>query len=84
MRISQVVQRRLKVKEEVGSIDPAWSPGQTMNLQRGGGSFVEIRTDEGLVGIGPEIDDRFVPALNVTDAEIAEMLDLLDGLLKRP
>ena len=25
---------------------------------------------------------RFMPALNVSDGEIAEMLDLLDGLLK--
>lgn len=82
MRISQVVQRRLKVMEEVGSIDPAWSPGQTMHLQRGGGSFVEIRTDEGLIGIGPEIDDRFVPALNdLLTGKTLDDVETLSGML---
>ena len=34
---------------------PAW-PGSKMTFRRGGGSFVEITTDEGLVGIGPDAD----------------------------
>lgn len=82
MHISQVVQRRLRVMEEVGSIDPAWLPGQTMPVQRGGGAFLEIHTDEGLVGIGPEIDERFVPALNdVLAGQPLDDVETLSGML---
>ncbi len=82
MRISEVVQRRLKVMEDVGSIDPAWLPGQTMHLQRGGGAFLEIRTDEGLVGIGPEVDERFLPALNdVLAGRAVHDVETLSGML---
>ena len=50
-----------------------------------GPALVEKALAEGLLLNAPTPDAlRFVPALNVTDAEIAEMLDLLDGLLKSP
>jgi D-arabinonate dehydratase/D-galactarolactone cycloisomerase len=29
----------------------------------GGGSFVEVETDQGLVGIGPTVDEQFIPAI---------------------
>ena len=63
MKITKVRVRRLRVIEDVGKIDLAWSPGDSMLVQRGGGAFVEVQTDEGITGIGPEIDDRFIPTL---------------------
>ena len=61
MEIKDVKVRRLKVVEEVGKLIPAW-PGSKMTIRRGGGSFVEITTDEGLVGIGPGADPALLPA----------------------
>ena len=50
-----------------------------------GFALVEKALAEGLLLNAPAPDAlRFVPALNVSDAEIAEMLDMLDGLLKGP
>ncbi len=63
MQITDVRIRRLRVIEEVGMVELAWSPGDQMQICKGGGSFVEILTDEGVAGIGPEVDDRFIPAL---------------------
>ena len=63
MEITDVCIRRLRVLEDVGVLDLAWSPGDQLLVQKGGGSFVELSTDEGISGIGPEIDDRFLPAL---------------------
>ena len=61
--IRDVKIHRLRVLEDVGELDLAWSPGSRFMFQRGGGSFVEIVADNGLSGIGPEIDDRLLPAL---------------------
>ena len=48
-----------------------------------GFALVEKALAEGLLLNAPAPDAlRFVPALNVSDAEIAEMLEMLDGLLK--
>jgi L-alanine-DL-glutamate epimerase-like enolase superfamily enzyme len=63
MKITDIKIRRLRLVENVGELEPAWSPGEKVMFQRGGGSFVEVLTDEGITGIGPEIDDRFMPAL---------------------
>ncbi len=63
MQITDVCIRRLRVIEEVGTVELAWSPGDKMPILKGGGSFVEVLTDEGIAGIGPEIDDRFIPIL---------------------
>lgn len=54
---------RLRVLEDVGELDLAWSPGSRLMFQRGGGAFIEIETESGLTGIGPEADDRFLPVL---------------------
>ena len=56
MEITDVRIRRLRVIEDVGMLDLAWSPGDQLLVQKGGGSYVEVITDEGLVGIGPEIE----------------------------
>jgi D-galactarolactone cycloisomerase len=61
MKITEVRVVRLKLVQELGSLEPAWTPGRTFNFQVGGGGFLEVRTDQGLVGIGPAIDTAFVP-----------------------
>src|SRR5438552_4273804 len=54
LKITEVRLVRLKVVRELGTLQPAWyAPGHTMNFQVGGGAFLELRTDQGLVGIGP-------------------------------
>ena len=58
LKITDICVLNLKVIEEVGRLEPAWSPGREMGFQRGGGSVVEIHTDQGLVGIGPGVEPR--------------------------
>jgi L-alanine-DL-glutamate epimerase-like enolase superfamily enzyme len=48
----------------VGSLEPAWDPGGRMTFRVGGGAYLEIHTDEGLVGIGPPIDPSLLPTVN--------------------
>jgi L-alanine-DL-glutamate epimerase-like enolase superfamily enzyme len=63
MKITEIHLIHLKTLEELGTLEPAWSPGAQMRFQRGGGSVVEIHTDEGLTGIGPGVDASLLPAL---------------------
>ena len=63
MKIDRINVHRLKVLDTIGDLELAWSPGTNFTFQTGGGSFVEIGIDNGLTGIGPEIDDRFLPKL---------------------
>ena len=52
----------LKVLRETGTMEAAWNPG-TRSVQRiGGGSYVEIRTDQGLLGIGPGMESGALEA----------------------
>ena len=53
----------LKNRETVGSIEPAWDKGGLMHFNKGGGSFTEVHTNEGLVGIGPGMDPSLVPSV---------------------
>jgi len=50
----------LIVLRETGMMEAAWNPGVSTMHRVGGGSYLEIRTDQGLVGIGPEMDARAV------------------------
>lgn len=60
LKITGIRVVRLKLIKELGPLDPAWNPGARINFRRGGGSFTEVRTDQGLVGIGPAIDPATV------------------------
>lgn len=62
-RITEVRNANLRVVRNVGSLEPAWNPGGSMPFAVGGGSFVEIRTDRGLTGIGPGIDPALLDAV---------------------
>ena len=46
----------LKVVRETGKMEAAWNPGTVTTWRVGGGSVIEIQTDQGLSGIGPGID----------------------------
>ena len=62
MKITGLKVVRLRLVRETGTLDPAWNPGATVSFRQGGGSFLEIRTDQGLTGIGPAIDPALIPA----------------------
>lgn len=64
MKITDIRLRRFRVEKVIGDIEPAWSPGDKVQFAIGGGAVVEIVTDEGLVGYGPEVDSRFFPRLH--------------------
>ena len=48
----------LKVLRETGMMEAAWNPGVSTMRRVGGGSYLEIHTDQGLVGLGPDMDAR--------------------------
>jgi D-galactarolactone cycloisomerase len=62
LKITDVKQVRLRTVQELGSIEPAWNVGGQMPFAIGGGAFVEIHTDAGLVGIGPAVEESQLPA----------------------
>jgi D-galactarolactone cycloisomerase len=53
IKITDVRVVQLRVIREIGTLEPAWAPGSRMAFRQGGGSIIEIRTDQGLTGIGP-------------------------------
>jgi D-galactarolactone cycloisomerase len=55
---------RLKTAREVGSLEPAWNRGGRMRFRVGGGKYLEVHTDQGLVGIGPAMDASLLPTVN--------------------
>lgn len=62
-RITQVRNVNLRLVRNVGALEPAWSPGGSMSFAVGGGSYLEIVTDQGLTGIGPGIDPSLLDAV---------------------
>lgn len=64
LRITTIKQVELKTLRDVGVIEPAWDPGGQMRFTVGGGSIVEVHTNEGLIGIGPGIDPALLPVIN--------------------
>jgi L-alanine-DL-glutamate epimerase-like enolase superfamily enzyme len=64
VRIADVRLVPLRTVREAGSLEPAWEPGGRMTFRIGGGAYLEVRTDEGLVGIGPAVDARLLPTVN--------------------
>ena len=62
-RITDVRLIRLRTEREVGVVEPAWDPGGAWPLRVGGGSYVEVHTDAGPVGIGPGCGAALLPAV---------------------
>ncbi len=52
----------LKVVRETGKMEAAWDPGTVTTERIGGGSVIEIQTDQGLSGIGPGMDPAWLEA----------------------
>jgi D-galactarolactone cycloisomerase len=63
LRIRDVRLVSLRTVREVGSLEPAWDPGGRMTFRVGGGTYLEVRTDQGLVGIGTAIDASLLPTV---------------------
>jgi L-alanine-DL-glutamate epimerase-like enolase superfamily enzyme len=64
LKITQVRIINLKVVRETGKMEAAWDPGTVTTYRVAGGSAIEIRTDQGLFGIGPAIDESALEAAN--------------------
>ena len=60
LRITDVRVVPLRKIKDVGSLEPAWNPGRRLGFRVGGGAFLEVRTDQGLVG---RLHDRLAAAL---------------------
>lgn len=63
IRITDIRIVRLRVAKEIGSYQGFMGQGDTQTVRVGGGAFLEVHTDQGLVGIGPAIDPVQLPAL---------------------
>jgi len=63
LKITDIRVVPLRKTRDVGSLEPAWNPGGRMTVAVGGGSFVEVQTDQGLSGIGPGMDPSLLPAV---------------------
>ncbi|MCZ6677489.1 MAG: mandelate racemase/muconate lactonizing enzyme family protein [Candidatus Poribacteria bacterium] len=63
LRITDIQVISLKTIREVGTLEPAWSPGGQMDFTEGGGAYIAIHTDQGLTGIGPAVEERLLPAI---------------------
>jgi L-alanine-DL-glutamate epimerase-like enolase superfamily enzyme len=61
LKITDIKVVNLRTIEEVGEMEPAWDLGGRMRFHRGGGSFTEVHTDQGIVGIGPRTDPSLIP-----------------------
>jgi len=57
LKITDIRLVPLKTVRETGTMEPAWNPGVKTTYRIGGGSITEIRTDQGLTGIGPGIEE---------------------------
>src|SRR6187402_115967 len=64
-KITQIELLQLRLVREVGTLEPAWNKGGRMRIAVGGGSVLQIQTDQGLTGIGPGIDPSLLEAVRV-------------------
>ena len=65
LKITDVKLVPLKVLKETGMMEAAWNPGVSTMRRVGGGSYLEIHTDQGLVGLGPDMDARALDGAKV-------------------
>jgi L-alanine-DL-glutamate epimerase-like enolase superfamily enzyme len=63
LKITDIKLIPLKPVREVGPLEPAWDLGGQINFVVGGGDYLEIHTDQGLVGIGPGADPALIAAV---------------------
>jgi L-alanine-DL-glutamate epimerase-like enolase superfamily enzyme len=63
-KIKDVVNVPLRVEKDLGPY-PDWL-GNPRNITIGGGSYVEVRTDQGVTGIGPGVDPALMAGVKRT------------------
>ncbi len=63
IKITDIRLVNLRIVKQIGSLEPAWALGTRMSFAIGGGSYLEVHTDQGLVGIGPDVDPAVIPSL---------------------
>jgi L-alanine-DL-glutamate epimerase-like enolase superfamily enzyme len=63
IRITDIRLLRLRVIKDLGSVVGFMGPWDTQRAVVGGGTVLEVHTDQGLVGIGPGIDPVQLPNL---------------------
>jgi L-alanine-DL-glutamate epimerase-like enolase superfamily enzyme len=61
-KITDVKLVGLRVEKDLGSY-PDWV-GNPRHVAIGGGAFTEVRTDQGVTGIGPQMDPSLLPQVN--------------------
>lgn len=62
LKITDIKLHKLRVIEELGSIEPAWNVGGQIPFTLGGGTVIEIFTDGGISGIGPGAHPEVIAA----------------------
>jgi D-galactarolactone cycloisomerase len=67
VKITDVRLVPLKVLRETGKMEAAWNPGVSTMRRVGGGAYLQIHTDQGFIGIGP---DMGVGAIESTKAQL--------------
>ena len=65
LKITDVKIIPFKEYRTIGEQEPAWDPGRSRPHDFGAESFVEVHTDQGLIGIGPSVDARLIPSIKV-------------------
>jgi L-alanine-DL-glutamate epimerase-like enolase superfamily enzyme len=63
IRITDIKLLMMRKIRDVGWLEPAWDVGRRMEFTEGGGTVVEVHTDQGIVGIGPGVDPALMGAL---------------------
>jgi L-alanine-DL-glutamate epimerase-like enolase superfamily enzyme len=63
MKITDIKIQRLKLVKSLGTLAGFNGPWDINTVNIGGGSFIEVHTDQGLVGIGPAVDPVQLPRL---------------------
>ena len=53
----------LKQMDVAGSLEPAWDVGGQYKFSKGGGTFTEVYTNQGITGIGPGMDLSIVDSV---------------------
>jgi D-galactarolactone cycloisomerase len=62
LKITDIRIVKLKVVRETGKMEAAWNPGTVSTHRIGGGSVIEVQTDQGLSGVGPGMDPTWLEA----------------------
>ncbi len=63
MKITDIKVQRLRVVKSLGTLVGFNGPWDINTVNVGGGAFIEVHTDQGLVGIGPAVDPVQLPRL---------------------